>query len=62
MQMMLGGGKIVFFAVTVSTIVYATLSATPFEKPSNPGLEPRIPPNSTGIERTVIRYNFTLET
>ena len=59
---MLGGRKIVFFVVTVSPIVYATLSATPFEKPSNPILEPRIPPNSTVIEHTFIRYNFTLET
>ena len=60
--MMLGGRKSVFLTITVSPMVYAALSATPFEKPLNPGLEPRIPSNSTVIEKTVIRYKFTLET
>ena len=59
---MLGGRKSVFLAITVSPMVYAALSATPFEKSLNPGLAPRIPPNSTIIEQTVIRYKFTLET
>ena len=62
MQMMLGGFKIVFLALTVSPMVYETLSETPFNKPLNSSLEPRIPPNSTGIDQTSIRYNFTLET
>ena len=60
--MMLGSRKSVFLAITVSPMLYAALSATPFEKPLNPGLAPRIPPNSTIIEQTVIRYKFTLET
>ena len=60
--MLLGGRKSVFLTITVSPMVYAALSATPFEKPLNPGLAPRIPPNSTAIEQTVIRYKFTLET
>ena len=60
--MMLGSRKSVFLAITVSPMVYAALSATPFEKPLNPGLAPRIPPNSTVIEQTVIQYKFTLET
>ena len=62
MQMMLGGVKIVLLALTVSLMVYATLSETPFNKPLNPSLEPSIPPNSTGIDQTSILYNFTLET
>ena len=62
MQMMLGGRKIVFFVVTVSPIVYATLSATPFDKPINPGMELMIPLKSTGIYQTSIRYNLNLET
>ena len=60
--MMLGSRKSVFLAITVSPMLYAALSATPFEKSLNPGLAPRIPPNSTIIEQTVIRYKFTLET
>ena len=60
--MMLGGRKSVFLAITVSPMVYAALSSTTFEKHLNPGLVPRIPPNSTGIEQTVIQYKFTPET
>ena len=62
MQMILGGKKIFFFELTVSQTVYATLSATPFDKPINPGMELMIPLKSTGIYQTSIRYNLNLET
>ena len=62
MQTKIGGGKLGFFALTVSTTVYATLSATTSAKPANPGTVPSITTNSTRIEQTAIRYKFTLDT
>ena len=62
MQTTLGGGKIGFLTLTVSPMVYATLSSKSFIKPDNPGPAPSIPMNTTGIEHTAIRYRFTPET
>ena len=62
MQTTLGGGNLVFLALTVSPTVYVILSTTTFIKPANPGPSPAIPTNTTGIEHTAIRYKFTLKT
>ena len=58
---MLSGGKLGFFAFTVSPTVYANLSSTPFVKTANPSLTPAIPTSTTGIEQTTIWYRFTLK-
>ena len=62
MQTTLGGGNIGFLTLTVSPMVYATLSSTSFIKPANPGPAPETPMNTTGIKQTAIRYRFTPET
>ena len=61
-QMTIGGGKLGFLALTVFSMMYATLSVTPSEKPSNPGLDPTIPTKATIIEQYSIQYKFTLVT
>ena len=61
-QMTLFGGKLGFLALTISLMVYTTLSATTFVKIPNLGPTPMIPTNTTGIQKTAIKYKFNLET
>ena len=60
--MTLFGGKLGFLALTISLMVYTTLSATTFVKIPNLGPTPMIPTNTTGIQKTAIKYKFNLET
>ena len=43
-------------------MVYANLSSTNFVEISKLGPTPMIPPNSTGIHKTAIKYKFNQET
>ena len=61
-QMTLCSSNICFLALTISLMVYTTLSATTFVKIPNPGPTPMIPPNTTGIQKTSIKYQINLET
>jgi hypothetical protein len=45
----LGNGQLGLLPLTVSDVVYNTLSNTPFVTPINPGPNPTIPAHSTGI-------------
>jgi hypothetical protein len=46
----LGGGKHGHLSLTVSTAVFAMLSATPFVIPKNPGPTPSIPAGETNAQ------------
>jgi hypothetical protein len=53
----LGGGALGHLSLTVSTAVYATLSATPFEAPTNPGVTPTIPTCTTNTDARIMICN-----
>jgi hypothetical protein len=57
----LGGGALGHLSLTVSTAVYATLSATPFVAPTNPGPTPAIPPRTTVTETNNVIRNHREE-
>jgi hypothetical protein len=46
----LGGGSLGHLSLTISPAVYATLSATPFIAPNNPGAAPVFPENRTAAQ------------
>ena len=55
-------GKLGCLALTISLMVYTTLSATTVVKIPNSGPTPIIPTNTTGIQKATIKYKFNLET
>jgi hypothetical protein len=61
-QSHLGNGQLGLLSLTVSPAVYATLSATAFVAPVNPGPTPVIPDGSTGAQISEHRYAFTAAT
>ena len=58
-QSNLGCGTLGLLFLTVSPVVYATLSTTMFVLPVNPGPEPIIPTGSTGAVIADLRYHHT---
>ena len=58
----LGCGRLGHLWLTLKPEVYATLSATAFNPPPNPGAAPEIPPNSTAAQISSIRYDFDADT
>ena len=58
----LGCGTLGYLVLVVTPAIYNTLSATPFVPPPNPGAAPTVPPGTTGIAQTRIRYNFDATT
>jgi hypothetical protein len=61
-QSHLGNGLLGLLYLTVSPAVYATLSATAFIPPINPGPTPTIPAGSTGAQISNIRFTFNTAT
>jgi hypothetical protein len=61
-QSHLGNGLLGLLYLTVSPAVYATLSATPFVAPINPGPTPDIPVGSTNAQISNIRFTFNADT
>jgi hypothetical protein len=61
-QSHLGNGQLGFLSLTFPPAVYATLSATAFIPPVNPGPTPTIPEGSTGPQIAEIRFSFTSAT
>ena len=61
-QSNLGCGTLGLLFLTVSPAVYATLSATTFVPPVNPGPEPIIPTGSTGAAIADLRYYHSKST
>ena len=60
-QTELGGGALGHLAIVMSPVVYATLSATPFVNPVNPGALPVIPPGTTAAQiQAIIRHHESL--
>ena len=57
-QSNLGCGTLGLPQLTVSPVVYNTLSVTSFFVPINPGTAPDIPANSTGAQITKLCYAF----
>ena len=55
-QSNLGCGTLGLLEITVSPSVYATLSATDFISPINPGAEPTIPSIASGSQITNLCY------
>ena len=57
-QSNLGCGTLGLLQLTVSPVVYNTLSSLPFIVPINHGSVPIIPANSTGAQITELHYAF----
>jgi hypothetical protein len=55
----LGDGTHGLLALTVSNVVYNTLSAIPFIQPINPGLQPNILAGATGQQISAITWGHT---
>ena len=55
----LGNGTLGLLYLTLSHVVYATLSATAFIMPVNPGAAPVISAGSTVPKKSDLRYSFT---
>ena len=49
-----GGGGFIYPTLTVTPVLYATLSATTFKSPSNPRAAPAYHPGATGIKESAI--------
>ena len=58
----LGCGTLGLLQITFSPAVYATLSATAFIAPVNPGAEPTIPSIASGPQITNLRYAHDVAT
>ena len=58
----LGCGTLGLLQLTVSPAVYATLSATAFINPVNPGADPTIPSIASGPQITNLRYTHDVST
>ena len=58
----LGCGTLGYLALLETPDIYNTISATPFVPPPNPGAAPTVPPGTTSIEQTRIRYDFVAAT
>ena len=58
----LGCGTLGLLQLTVSPAVYATLSATAFINPVNPGADPTIPSIASGPQITNLQYDHDVNT
>ena len=61
-QSNLGCGTLGLLHLTVSPAVYATLSATTFIAPVNPGADPTIPSITSGPQITNLQYSHEVST
>ena len=57
-----GGGGLGYLSLTVTPVVYDTLSTTDFFSSENPGASTVYPINTTTIKQTAIYYKFDMGT